>query len=447
MALSNYRLTAGTRWATFSDMTPPATVSSGGTYTAAPYRINVSAGTASFAADADHLDGTQSIKVTPGQASQVIDLDFDADADLSAVNLIHFNIKLNSNDWGAVDIWLNTADDTSFTNGYRKSMRNNMQNGMSAWNTVIIHKDDWNTSGTPGGWQNIKRIRLRITALAALTPAYIGDCWYGITTKPNIIFQMDDGANTQATIGKAVFDSYGIKGGLNLISGPTRTGPLGSYLSLAQIQDFYASGWDLGVHGDSTGITNWSVISQADCQLEISRCHDWFAAQVGTRGISDWCAHPGGAYDTESLAAIAAEGITYARGTVNDWQYNSTALGIANREDLYSFLPDGTPTLAEFETQWNKAIKYGTTIFLCLHQFHATTDAASTLSVATLNSILTAAKALKDAGTVNILTPTEWIAGMAASTDTLTNAAGPIDAQRNRGSGTGTITNAAGPDL
>lgn len=444
MALSNYRLTAGTRYAPYSDMTPPASISSGSPYTSGGYRVNVSAGTATFSVDTDeHLDRAQSIKVQPGQASQTIDFDWYLDADMSAATMLHLNVKLNSNDWGAVDVWLTTGTGSSFTHGYRKSFRNNLENGMISWQTIQLHRDDWSNAGTPGGWDQIKGIRLRLTALAAVTPAYVEDCWYGITTKPKIIFQMDDGANTQATIAKAIFDSYGIKGGLNLISGPTRTGPLGSYLSLEQIQDFYDSGWDLAVHGDSTGITNWSVITQQDCEDEISACRDWFAAQVGTRGISEWCAHPGGAFDDESRAAIAAQGIRYARGTVNDWNFNSVALGIANRENLYAFLPDATPTLAEFEAQWDKAIKYGSTIFLCLHQFHATTDGASTLSVATLNSVLTAAKALHDAGTVDIVTPTQWIAGMSAA-GALTAAAGPFGESSFQG-GTGVLTDAAGP--
>jgi peptidoglycan/xylan/chitin deacetylase (PgdA/CDA1 family) len=82
------------------------------------------------------------------------------------------------------------------------------------------------------------------------------------------------------------------------------------YLTTAQLQEIYGSGWDIGNH--SSDITNFTTLTQAEIETRLSTCKSFLDAAGMTRASSH-VAYPGGGYDADVEAAMVAQSMVTGR--------------------------------------------------------------------------------------------------------------------------------------
>lgn len=82
------------------------------------------------------------------------------------------------------------------------------------------------------------------------------------------------------------------------------------YITLAQLQEMYASGWTIANHGESH--VSWATLSDAQVTAELVGCKDWLVANGMPNGAVHH-AYPYGVYTDAIIADAQAAGMITAR--------------------------------------------------------------------------------------------------------------------------------------
>jgi len=147
----------------------------------------------------------------------------------------------------------------------------------------------------------------------------------------NIVINFDDGDASVYTQAYSYMNSLGLKGTSWVIGG--FVGQAGN-ITLAQAQEMYAGGWDMGNH--TWGHSHLSSLSEADQETAILTNSLYLENNGMPRGAR-YLAYPFGEYNADSLIACANTGQRMAR-TTNDG-YETSCFKIANR-----YILNGKPT-------------------------------------------------------------------------------------------------------
>ena len=124
---------------------------------------------------------------------------------------------------------------------------------------------------------------------------------------PALIFTFDDGSPTSYTIAFDYMQSKNMKGTLYAIT--DNVGAVG-YVTLAQITEMYAAGWDIANHTDDH--TDLTTVAQAVAQAHVADAKTALDAWGFTRA-SDHVSYPFGAYNDTVVAAMIAESMLTGR--------------------------------------------------------------------------------------------------------------------------------------
>lgn len=238
------------------------------------------------------------------------------------------------------------------------------------------------------------------------TEFYLGPLWLNAKDRPRLIIELDDGWLSTYT---QAFPYCQVRG-VNL-SVPLAAEAVGTndavYCNWAQVEEMYAAGFDFLVHGNkSHGVDLLNYQQVYDDTVDK-------IARMESHGISSrHYVYPQGRFNSSySFDALTDAGIISSAHTAGG-ALHSTAFGVCTPLMLPRAPMNHTIGSAAIITQINRAVSLGTTLRLYGHKVLGSSESVSNsdleLTYAEFTSIIDAAVALRDAGTLDIVTVSEW---------------------------------------
>jgi peptidoglycan/xylan/chitin deacetylase (PgdA/CDA1 family) len=353
-------------------------------------------------------EGTQSFDFTAatGTTTFVMSAILSPTIDLSVNSLV---LKFRIDQWARLGGMYLTCTDSSATNfapnraevSIASSASLIASDGEFVW--VSVNPGDWATSGgfTAVNMAAVDRIGVYASGTGGTVQVNLQQLWTRpAPTAPCTIITFDDGYLTQFTNAKPYMDKYGFRGGLfpirDLITGS------GVYMSTAQLQAMYDSGWDISAHADlaashnstnalldlSTSDGSASALSSFETELRHNK--EWLLANGWTRS-ADFFAWPQGKFDAARLA-IARKYFPLIR------TYRPTT--VVSDADTYPFVDGGrlrqiavqsggSPTSAATVTAaLTAAWAAGHTVVLTFHGINSTSPQSYDYPVASFQTII-----------------------------------------------------------
>ena len=137
---------------------------------------------------------------------------------------------------------------------------------------------------------------------------------------PDVVISFDDAIQSVYTLAYPIMSALGLRGSVSVI-GSTIGGTYETYpaMTLAQLRELYAAGWELTVHG----AYQHSVLSTESAISADIAANKSFLVNNGLTGSEDVYVYPGGNVVTAGSAsynALAANGMTSAWVTANNYQ-------------------------------------------------------------------------------------------------------------------------------
>jgi peptidoglycan/xylan/chitin deacetylase (PgdA/CDA1 family) len=114
--------------------------------------------------------------------------------------------------------------------------------------TINIPKSSFATTGTVN-WAAIDRIEVRFqryTADMGVASLYLYGFWSNVTARPKVLLTFDDGAASMYSRTLGIMQAAGLRGTMYVV--PTFIGDYAGYLTLTQLREMYAAGWDAASH-------------------------------------------------------------------------------------------------------------------------------------------------------------------------------------------------------
>jgi peptidoglycan/xylan/chitin deacetylase (PgdA/CDA1 family) len=266
--------------------------------------------------------------------------------DITQISNISFNLGMEPTSWGN---WFKITRTASVL--------------VNGWNVINCIQADFQLVNAPVWTNPIRRIRMAVKANSGQVALVSFDNLSIAPQKgiPAIGITFDDGWSTEYTQAFPVMKAYGIRGSVYIITDRIDTA---NYMTLAQITDLHASGWNLANHTkDHTDLTG---LSQGDQQLEFTN------AQTALEGwgfteASKCVAYPSGLFDDTTKAAMTAVGMSTGRTVRNQ----NEVLIPSHPYELKSWSCGNTVTLANRETTIDNAIARGEVAFMHFHKLVA----------------------------------------------------------------------------
>lgn len=217
-------------------------------------------------------------------------------------------------------------------------------------------------------------------------------------SKINIVFILDDGWETQYTIGYKLLKKYNMSGNISAI--PSLVGHE-NYMTINQMADLYINGWDILNHTfNHYDITS---LSSKESLKEFNKGRSWLKSHGFTRA-KDVVIFPGGFYDNEIIDALMNSKYTSARGLEKVWNFQpglkETNVSIRNLDSSIEPL---------WAMDWiDESIDNNKDIFFILHKLEkVTTSTGMQYEPKKLEEILNYIAAKKDK--VNVVTYSQWL--------------------------------------
>lgn len=258
----------------------------------------------------------------------------------------------------------------------------------------------WTVSGGELWSNTMVRLRIRINATTGTPSCSFCSLHTKQYNKPKILITFDDSTESSYTKGFSYMSSLGLKGTSYAIG--SKLGDA-NYCTLANLQEMYAAGWDIGNHG-SVNLT--TLETQALQEAEILS-EEAYIAEF-TRSKKHY-AYPMGGYNANAKAALAALGYLTARTIKDRPQANYLdERYLLTRHGVYN-----TTTLAAAKAFVDLASAQGTAVLLNFHQI-VDADATEDTQVLTadLNALMDYILARKNEGVLDVVTISEWYNGM-----------------------------------
>jgi peptidoglycan/xylan/chitin deacetylase (PgdA/CDA1 family) len=229
--------------------------------------------------------------------------------------------------------------------------------------------------------------------------------YYGIYARPKILVVFDDNWDTQYSAAYAYMATKGLKGTIYVIK--DTVGEDG-HCTLAQLQEMYEAGWDLGTHGVNP-LTNYAtaVLQQAEIVY-----NQQYLVDNGWLRAKDHFAYPNGSYDDNSITALNTLGYKSARTIIGRMQ--DTGKGLDNCLLLTTRVMGGSSlTQATVQGYIDRATLNGGTFILYAHKIVAGAAAnTNEWEDSKFNGVIDYLKARQDEGLLDVVTISEWYDGL-----------------------------------
>lgn len=324
-----------------------------------------------------HRDGVQGLRLTSalGSAATItrsVDLDLSASAgNMRIYFYVHDAAKLAS-----VTLFTSSTNSDTFA-AYYSVTTSAFHNGWNAWN---IRTADWAAFGGESWANTIRRLRVRINAVAEQVAEVTVDEWQaGDVGLPGVMFAFDDGYLNTYTEAFAYMRQEFLRATLYMVTDAIN---VEGRLSAAQLEVMNAAGWDIGNH--SAGHTNLTTLSQAEAQAEFATAKAALDA-LGLTRASGHVAYPFGAWNATVLAAMAAEAMLSGRITQ---PYRGLILSVGDWHQLECQNVANTTTLETAKGYVNSAKSRNEVVMLLFHSLVVEPTVATHWAIADFRALV-----------------------------------------------------------
>jgi hypothetical protein len=240
------------------------------------------------------------------------------------------------------------------------------------------------------------------------TDVVIGPLLYNAAGRPTIVFTFDDCSDTQYSNVFPEFQSRGFPATIYAVKNSVGTG---GRLTVANLQEMYAAGWDVGTNTQADGpITAFA--SDADCVADLAGVKSWLTANGMPRAVNHM-ALSNGAWSESRLAALQADGMITGRTTVSGDFY--TRYGFGDQAMTMAGQALAGQTLVALKAFVDKAILRGTNFVFYTHAVSPGASGGNT-DLTILTDLLDYIKTKTDAGLLDVLTISQLWARDGANT-------------------------------
>ena len=188
--------------------------------------------------------------------------------------------------------------------------------------------------------------------------------WKGHRALPTVTIQFDDGWATQYQSAFQYMAARGLVGDIGVIA--SRVGTAG-YCTLAQLQEMYAAGWGMVVHGNLHH-NDASFTTRAQIVADIETNRDYILANLGDRGAYHYI-YPGGIVNTTlgSRAALVEAGMRSGR-LVTSQINGRKSTGIDNPMAMFARDLSSAYSAASDLTLLDRSIEAGASVIFYGHK-------------------------------------------------------------------------------
>lgn len=278
------------------------------------------------------------------------------------------------------------------------------------WWDRVEGRTNWTTGGGSPSWNTpIRTIRIRPSANANGTLTTWLDALYrGGYARPKILLTFDDSNDQQYNRAKPILDAYGLKGTFYCIADPISRNVAGS-LTVAMANTLYDEGHDLAFHQWFNTYNNYSELSSAQLQSEVTNWLAYTTSMGWTRAQYD-LAYPQGVNTADIRTQLSNNGFLSGRTTLRLLQ--SHVLGLDDAMDMRGWAWDAADGTAGPIGWMNNAVTYGLVMPIAFHQHHATTSTGAQISDADFTTIVRHAYRLQQANLADVVTVSAYRRGL-----------------------------------
>lgn len=271
------------------------------------------------------------------------------------------------------------------------------QNG---WNKLVLTKSMFTASGGES-WSNLMiRLRVRVASPVGGSSSVTFDSLsYGEYKKPQILITFDDGRKTDYTEAYSYMKSKGLKA--TCFVPMANVGADGTYMTLADLNELYSVGWDIGNHSyNHTDLTTLSIVdAEAELQDEINALEG-----AGFKRASHMLAWPFSAVSADAITACNNVGILCGRTGLNYLQPTIADLPLTLRRVSV----DNTMSIATLTAKIDEAISRGVTAIYNFHRILDPATESTEVLPATFQGFIDYVVSKKDSGLIDVVTISEW---------------------------------------
>jgi peptidoglycan/xylan/chitin deacetylase (PgdA/CDA1 family) len=356
-----------------------------------------------FANDPAHFrEGAQGVKFTGVADSnslgvREVNLDLSKATTITAVLYIESQAVVdNLLDYGTLRLYLSN-DDLSNSFVYWLNLDHRLSPG---YNVIRFRKSEATTSGSPN-WKNpILALGIRFASFAAGAASVTFCALYADQENvPKVIITADDGDATAYSEIFAYLNPRGMKF-TSFVYGSGVGDP--GKVSLAQLQEMYNAGCDVGNHSwDHADLT---AINLADALANLTTMRNWQLGQGFVRG-SEHLAYPYGVYTEDLIAALPGIGIKTGR-LANAIAVPYTYPPVENLYLLNVGNPSVVNDLATVKSYVDKAVDRKGTLILLFHSLVAAGPVDEQWLISDFQELVRYIMAKQ----VDVVTMSEWFA-------------------------------------
>jgi peptidoglycan/xylan/chitin deacetylase (PgdA/CDA1 family) len=305
-----------------------------------------------------HTEGAASLQMS-ADAGQKVAVERSIALDMSGDGEIHIWLYLHSDVSSVAGVSLSFSS----SEGFQKSLDFEFKDIAAlhaGWNLASIDRSEFRATNGASWSEPMKKVRLELQASDG-RPASMSfdDLRYRVAPTPGVVLTFDDGSQTVYQNAFPVMRRRGLHGTAYIIS--STIGRQTGKLTLLQLHDLYASGWDIANHSSST--TDLTTMDLASAEKALSDCAD-FLTTNGMPRAARHVAYPAGGYNDQ--VALAMQDTGMLSGRIAD--YRAEAIPI---DDPYLIpalsVNAGQRTLSDIEAKIDEAVTKGSIIVLLFH--------------------------------------------------------------------------------
>ena len=359
------------------------------------WTLGGAAGTVS--ADTAHFtDGTQSITVTFVSGTSAF-FDKTISQKVNGHKGMFLKIYVQSlTDLGSVALYI--ASVSNFSKFFSKTIQATALH--EGYNYIPIAPSEWSNTGSESWANTMVRLRIRVNATTGTPSVSFCSLRTSQYNASKVLVTFDDSWDSQYSKAYAYMSTLGLKGTIYAIG--SKLGTAG-YCTLANLQEMYADGWDIGNHG-SVNLT--TLATQAEQEAEVLGEERYI--KEFTRSCKHY-AYPNGGYDDNAKNALEQIGYLSARTIIDrnqanylDEKYLLTRYGIYN-----------STSVATAKSYIDSCIAQGASILLNFHIIvDATADVSTKVLTADFQALMDYILLKKRQGLVDVPTVSEWYNGL-----------------------------------
>jgi peptidoglycan/xylan/chitin deacetylase (PgdA/CDA1 family) len=262
------------------------------------------AGSASSADDVvEKTQGLQSVEWTPNENVNATLRKDSLSVDMSTCSVLAADI-LRKSAYKAANqrLYLFPLSGGDFVINTLTKMYGPIQND---WYTAVFTRDVMTAESGASSWSNIEEVRFQSKTATGESTVASFDNLRMVFSKPFVLIQFDDQEASIYNYAFPVMQRLGILGTFYVITDNIG----GSFVTEAMLQEMYAAGWDIGIHGD----TNLTTLTQEQTETAI-QAEETALNGMGFTRASKHMAYPFGDYNADTVAAMSATGMLTGRG-------------------------------------------------------------------------------------------------------------------------------------